>query len=84
MLHQDAWNNYWKNDLIGSNQGWNFEKKFSSIYISIKNILLALKLIYMAPPLLKNLQADPWNQKWKKIKSNHPLSSCPKNIKKNI
>ena len=26
-----------------------FERKFPSIYISIKNLLLALKLIYLAP-----------------------------------
>ena len=36
------------------------------IYISIKNILFSLKLIYLAPPPPKILQADPWNQKWKK------------------
>ena len=60
-----------------------FEKKFPIIYISIKNLLLAIKLIYLAPPLPNNLQADPWNQKWKKL-SNHPLSGCLKNIKENI
>ena len=38
-----------KDDLKGSNQGRNFEKKFPSIYISIKNLLLALKLIYLGP-----------------------------------
>ena len=58
-----------------------FEKKFPSIYINIKNLLLALKLIYLAPSQTIYKFHEIKNEK--KL-SNHPLSGCPKNIKKNI
>ena len=58
-----------------------FEKKFPSIYINIKNLLLALKLIYLAPSQTIYKFHEIKNEK--KL-SNHPVSGCPKNIKKNI
>ena len=48
------------------------KKKVPSIYISIKKYTFGSKINILGPPLLNNLQADPWNQKWK-ILSNHPL-----------
>ena len=50
-----------------------FEKKFPSIYISIKNIHLALKLIYLAP-LSKAIYKLTHETKNEKKLSNHPLS----------
>ena len=44
-----------------------FEKKFPSIYISIKNLLLALKLIYTWPPSPKQFTSWPMKPKMKKI-----------------
>ena len=64
-----------------------FEKKFPSIYISIKNTFMALKLIYLAllSQKIYKLTHETKNEKKKKEKlSNHPLFGCPKNIKKKI
>ena len=62
-------------------------KKFPNIYIyiyiHIKNILLSLKLIYL-PPLSQKIYKLTHETKKEKKLSNHLLSSCPKNIKKNI
>ena len=62
-----------------------FERKFPSIYISIKNTFMALKLIYLAllSQTIYKLTNETKNEK-KKKKSNHPLFGCPKNIKKKI
>lgn len=48
-----------------------FEKKFSSIYISIKNIFMALKLIYLAllSQTIYMLTQETKNEKKKFIKS---------------
>ena len=38
----------------------------------------------LGPPSLEQFTSWPMKLKMKKKLSNHPLSSCPKNIKKNI
>ena len=44
-----------------------FEKNFPSIYTTIKKKNFGSKMNILGPPLSKYLQADPWNQKKKKI-----------------
>ena len=68
---------------LGVEGGMAFEKKFPNIFISIKNLLLALKLIYLVP-LYQTIYKLTYETKNEKKLSNHLLSGCPKNIKKNI
>ena len=53
------------------------KKKFPSIYISIKNILLALKLMYLAL-LSQTIYKLTHETKNEKKSSNHPLSVVPR------